>query len=82
LPFVELYEFHFYYKTSLQELDFTKNMSLSYFFNYGYDMQALSQYESIVLTTKGWFMLILMLFGTPLLVTFRISLKNESRKNQ
>ena len=82
LPFVELYEFNFYYKSSFQELDFNKNMSLSYFLNYGYDMKELEQYDRITLTIKGWLMLCLLLLATPLLVTYRISLKNHLKKNE
>ena len=77
IPQIELYECHFYYSDGVQELDFKKNMSLSYFLGYGYDMEALSLYQTIDFTWKGKLMFFLLLLGFPLLVSYRFALRNK-----
>ena len=77
IPQIELYECHFYYTDGVQELDFKKNMSLSYFLGYGYDMEALSLYQTIDFTWKGKLMIFLLLLGFPLLVSYRFALRNK-----
>lgn len=77
IPQVELYECHFYYQDGVQELDFKKNMSLSYFLGYGYDMEALALYQKIDLTWKGKFMFLLLLIGFPFLMSYRFALKKR-----
>ena len=82
IPSIKLFEFHFYLKNDLQELDFNSNMSLSYFFGYGYDMSALKQYQVIELTWKGWVMSFLLILGTPLIVAYRYALYKDQIKNK
>ena len=68
---------HFYYQDGVQELDFKKNMSLSYFLGYGYDMEALALYQKIDLTWKGKLMFLLLLIGFPFLMSYRFALKKR-----
>jgi len=50
---------------------------LSYFLGYGYDMEALSLYQTINLTWKGKLMFFLLLLGFPLMLSYRFALRNK-----
>ena len=81
IPSVELYECRFYLETELQTVDQTKNLSLSYFLGFGYDMEEMALFDSIQLTLKGWLMLLLIQIGTPVLIAYRFALKNRLKQN-
>lgn len=82
LPAVEMYECQFLLNSDYQTIDENKNLSLSYFLGYGYDMEEMAQFDTIRLTLKGWLMVVLILLGTPALITYRFALKNRMRQGQ
>ena len=52
-------------------------LSLSYFFGYGYDSKDLLGIKSFYLTPKGYFLAFVVLFGIPFLIAYRSFLKKE-----
>lgn len=50
-------------------------LSLSYFVGLGYEEADMEFVESFRLTTKGWIMAIIFIFGLPALLAYRIYLK-------
>ena len=51
-------------------------LSLSYFVGLGYDEVDMQYVESFNLTTKGWVMSVIFIFGFPALLAYRIYLKS------
>ncbi len=63
------------YKEGIREYTVDAPLSLSYFIGLGFEEGDMQFVQDFRLTTKGWVMAVLFIFGFPALLAYRIYLK-------
>ncbi|MDG1146825.1 MAG: hypothetical protein P8N52_00835 [Crocinitomicaceae bacterium] len=73
---INLFDGKIVYQEGLQEVVVDSPLSLSYFIGLGYDELDMKGVKTFYLTTKGIFTAVIFTLGFPVLLAFRIHLKN------
>ena len=74
---INIFDGKIVYESSSKELIINAPLSLSYFIGLGYEDSDMVSVKDFYLTLKGAIMALILIFGFPILLAFRVYFKNN-----
>lgn len=77
---IELFDGEVVWLSNGVEVVREQQLSLSYFFGIGIDPEQMNYVSSFRLTGQGWFLVFIIIIGIPGLISYRMYLRDTSKK--